>query len=280
MKSVWVVAVVVCVVLSSAAFAQITPRHLGMGGAGIGVADDAAAWYQNPAGLAALKVPVLEGKKIGIDAVGTYADYDEADAWAIDVSGWDPAKRIGAGVGYSDIEEASSMFGFGVGVAIKNTALTVGANVMFVDNDLMGSSPASTTDDDPTWLNLGFLYKFEQPEKAPIRAGLVIADLADESDNGPFLDLGIAWPATDKLLVAVDVTDITDEVDVEINGGVEYIMGKNNEIALRAGLMDNGDDHDLTLGAGYSFPNGFRVDAAYLNADWDETWSVSVGKNF
>jgi len=279
MKSVWVVAVVVCVVLSSAAFAQITPRHLGMGGAAIGVADDAGAWYQNPAGLADLKVPVLEGKKIGIDAVGTYADYDDVDGWALDISGWDPAKKMGAGVGYADIDEAGSMFGLGVGVAIKNTALTVGANVMFEDNDPIPSSPTSVNND-PTWVNLGFLYKFQQPEKAPIRAGLVISDLTDESDNGPFVDLGVAWPATEKLLVAVDVNDVTDEVDLEISGGVEYIAGKNNEIALRAGLMDNGDDHDLTLGAGYSFPNGFRVDAAYLNGDDFDVWSVGVGKSF
>ena len=63
MKSAWIVVVAVCVVLTSAAFAQ-TPRQMGMGGAAIGVADDAGAWFQNPAGLGALNVACpTEGKE-------------------------------------------------------------------------------------------------------------------------------------------------------------------------------------------------------------------------
>jgi len=273
MKSAWIVAVLVCVVLTSGVWAQTTSRSLGMGGTGTGVADDAAAWFQNPAGLGALNVPCQEGKTWANDAVGTFADYGDVNGWALDWSGWQPAKLMGFGAGFADIEDDVQIIGAGFGMNYKQTPFSWGVNIENVNPDdyLLDSN---------TYFNIGLMYRFPQPEKAPLRLGLVIADVTDESDNGPFFDLGVAWPATDKLLIAADVDDLTDEVDVSFSAGAEYLFGMENEWAARLGALDNGDGHDLTLGLGYAFKNNWRVDAAFVDSDPDSTWSVSAGVNW
>jgi hypothetical protein len=269
MKSAWIVAVVVCVVLTSGVWAQTTARSLGMGATGVGVADDAAAWFQNPAGLGALNLKVQD-EKLWANAVdGTYVDWGDEDGFAIDWSGWQPAKLWGVGAGFASGDDEND-YGAGFGATFKNTPFSWGVNVMVEDPD-----PGSTN----TYFNVGLMYRFVQPEKEPVRLGLLVRDLTDESNNGPFLDLGVAWPATDKLLVAVDFNDVTDEVDTQINAGVEYKFGLTNEWAGRAGMVDNGDGHDLTLGAGYSVKN-WHFDAAWVSSDPDNTWSVSAGVNF
>lgn len=270
MKSAWV-AVVVCVVLTTAVFAQglATPRSMGMGGAVVGVADDAGAWFQNPAGLGALSAVAPEGKLWANDAIGAWADMAGTDAWDLTWSGWQPAKALGFGAGYGDMDGVGSILGAGAGMAIKNLPLSVGANVYNVNPDA-GS--------DTTYVDLGLLYQFVQPEKAPIRVGLVARDLTDEVQTT--FDLGVAWPATPKLLVAVDVVDVTDEMDTQFNAGVEYKFGKMNEWTARIGEVDDGTDNNLTLGAGYSFAKTWRVDAAWQDAAADDIWSVGVGCGF
>jgi len=269
MKSAWVVVVAVCVVLTSAAFAQ-TPRQMGMGGAAIGVADDAGAWFQNPAGLGALNVACpTEGKEWAADAVAAYADAGDADAWLLTGSAWKPADRWGIGAGYVDGDEYGKSYGIGYGANWKTSPLSWGANLVVEDPDDAGSD---------TYFNLGFMYRFAVPEKAPIRLGLLIEDVTDQSDNGPYFDLGVAWPVAPQWLVAADITDITDETDdgPYFSGGVEYSFVGTGWKA-RAGFADTGDGHDLTLGAGYAFGNQWRVDAAWQNADEDDIWSVGAG---
>lgn len=271
MKSTWVVAVLVCVVLASGVWAQTTARSLGMGGTGIGVADDAAAWFQNPAGLGALNIPAAEGKTWGNDVAGEYVDWGDTDAWALDWSGWQPNKLMGFGAGVADDEDYATYFGAGFGMNYKQTPFSFGISALFEDPD---------TGDSNTYFDLGLMYRFAQPEKQPIRVGLVISDITDETDNGPFFDLGVAWPATDKLLIAADATDLTDEVDFQFSAGAEYKFGVNSEWAARIGAMDNGDGHDLTLGLGYKFVNNWRLEAAFVDADPDSTWSIGAGVTF
>lgn len=292
MKYALAVAVLICVAVTGA-WAQggvPTARALGMGTAVIGIADDGAAWSQNPAGLGALNVPVQAGKMWGIDAIGSYgqADDDEGDfdAWSINVSGWLPEKGYGLGVGYADLEDSSSAIGAGFGMKLRNMPLSVGINVMDVDADdddyYPDLNPVQVMPGmgDYTPVSLGFLYEFEQPQSSPIRLGVTVEDLFDDSDMGPMLNAGIAWPATQGLLLAADVRDITDETDDGplFSAGLEYRPAKLAEWAFRAGVMDDGDGHDLTLGAGYAWDN-VRVDAAWADT-YDGTWEVSVGLNF
>lgn len=272
MKSAWIVAVVVCVVLASSVFASgvgtLSLRATAMGGAVTGMADDGSAWFQNAAGLGALNLQPQEGKLWANDAIAGYADFGSDDAWGLTWSGWQPAKALGVGAGYASTDWADT-FGAGVGIGIKNLPLSVGLSVYNQD-------PSSGSD--TTYLDLGLMYQFAQPEKAPIRLGLVARDLTDEDQT--IFDIGVAWPAAPNWLVAVDVKDLTDEYDTLFCGGVEYTFGQTAEWAARAGLTDDGSDHNLTLGVGYKFKNNWRVDAAWVDGDVDDTWGVSAGIGF
>lgn len=272
MKSAWIVAVVVCVVLASSVFASgvgtLSLRATAMGGAVTGMADDGSAWFQNAAGLGALNLQPQEGKLWANDAIAGYADFGSDDAWGLTWSGWQPAKALGVGAGYANTDWAD-ILGAGVGIGIKNLPLSVGLSVYNQD-------PSSGSD--TTYLDLGLMYQFAQPEKAPIRLGLVARDLTDE-DQTTF-DIGVAWPAAPNWLVAVDVKDLTDEYDTLFCGGVEYTFGQTAEWAARAGLTDDGSDNNLTLGVGYKFKNNWRVDAAWVDGDVDDTWGVSAGIGF
>jgi len=254
---------------------------MGMGMTSVGVADDAAAWVQNPAGLAWLNAPAMEGKAWAHDVMATYASLDfsgdgdedsddSASFWGITWSGWEPAKSRGAGAGYANADDFDA-FGAGYGAAFGKMPLSWGVNVVDVDPD---------NDDSNVLVNVGFMYRFEQPEKAPIRVGLTVTDVTDEFDTGPQCNLGVCWPATPELTIAADGIDLTDETDEGpfFNAGAEYKLGKMKEWALRAGIVDTVDGSEFTAGAGYAMKN-FRLDAAYAGIA-DNLWTVSASMNF
>jgi hypothetical protein len=262
-----------------------SPRSLGMGGGGIAVADDSVAWVQNPAGLGALNVPVMEGKTWGNDALGSYTKEDDDHSWGLSWSGWTPAQKLGAGVGYMDMPYSKS-YGAGFGMGLKNSPLSLGINVVHTSWDsysyMTSAAAKSASSDSQTLFNLGALYQFARPEAAPIRLGLLVEDLTNETDIGPWFDLGIAGKVTPDLLLAVDCVDVTNETDdgPYFDPGAEYTLPTAKAWKVRAGLYDSGDGHELTLGAGYSFVNNWRVDFGWQNSDPDATWAVGVSKGF
>lgn len=281
MKSVWVV--LVCVVLASTAFAQIpvglSPRALGMGMAGIGVADDASAWFQNPAGLAALNVPVQEGETWGHDVSASYANVvDLVDTWRVSWSGWEPEGSVGVGAGYLNVNTPGPTLvglGAGVGKGIGSTPLSLGLNV--VQLQAVGATR--------TLLNGGAMFRIGQGDRDPIRIGVTAIDLTDELNAGTFLNAGVAWPIMDSLLLAVDVIDLTEQISsigIHANGGIEYRFGSNDEWAARVGVVDFGIssiDPLITAGLGFSH-NRWRVDGAWMEAPTSglsSTWTVGAG---
>jgi len=287
MKYMWAAVVLSCLVVTgafaSSSLTVTTARSLGMGECITAVADDAAAWWQNPAGLASLNVPVAEGKLWGNDIMGTYGQLklqgystaqtsgdDTLSGWALDWSGWQPAKGMGVGAGYTD-QDGGKMFGAGFGMVIKDMPLSVGIGVMREDPD--GGDGLTTFD-------FGAIYKFAQPEKAPIKVGLVVSDLTDETDMGPFVNLGVLWPATPKLGIAVDVSDVTGQYDDGpfFNAGAEYVLGAKSEWVARAGIVDDGSETNLTLGAGYKAEK-FRVDVAWADIA-DGLFQISAATGF
>ncbi len=339
MKSACLAGVLICIALTSTVFAQeldyfdfpnpvviVSPRALGMGGVGVAVADDGAAWHQNPAGLGALNLSPLEGKKLANDVIGSYNDTGDS-SFGFTWSGWDPAKKAGFGAGYFEAEDSVrnegiwenpedfidftsklQTFGVGYGQALSNSPLSVGVSVLRAKNTLDDAynGPGDTImreevySANGTIFNVGLLYQVAQRDKAPIRLGLTVNDLTSETvvpllranDNsesneivpkeiGPFVNFGVAWQATPEWLVAADVTDLTDETDNGpfFSAGAEYSCADTGWKA-RAGLLDTGDGHDLTLGAGYDFANQFRVDAAWQSADNDDIWSLGLGFSF
>lgn len=292
MKSLWIVAVLVCVVLASGVWAQgaaaLSPRAAGMGGVGIGVADDAAAWFQNPAGLAALNLKSINESEYANDALVAFGQNGDDNAWELTWSGWKPADSIGFGAGYFNLDNEGSIFGAGFGAGFKTVPLSFGVSLMGLnpDDDDYEMTPGQFGGfgggDDQTILNLGAMYRFSQGEgKSPIRVGLTVMDITDQLNNdGAIWSAGIGWKPIEDLLVAVDVNDFTTQVgDCTISGGVEYAFGPQKEWRGRAGLIAAGDDdHELTLGLGY-VSNRWRADFAWINTDPDNTWSLGVGVN-
>lgn len=279
MKHAWVVAaVVLCLVMSSAwafEFSLRTARSLGMGDAVVAVANNGAAWYENPAGLGSLMVTPREGSSWGADAIATFGRADSGpqdyDMWQLTVSGRQPEKQWGLGAGVGDLEDNGKAAGVGYGSSFRDSAFSWGANVIWNDPD---------SADDFTTLNLGLMYLVEQPKNDALRLGMRVRDLTDESDIGPLFDVGVCWPATPLLNVMVDVIDITDESDSGpfFNVGAECNLGRHREWTIRAGALDSTNGHDLTLGAGYS-SNNWRFDLGWADTA-DGTWMIDGGIAF
>jgi hypothetical protein len=271
MKAAWIVAVLVCVALASGAWAQLqfTPRSLGMGTASVGVADDGGAWFENPAGLGALDVKCPAGMSYAGDVIGGYGHFSDGNATGLlTASAWDPTRQMGVGAGWGVIRDVGYDIGAGFGMAVGHSPLCLGANVMRMAPT---SSAASTA------LNIGALYLFPQPSAGPIRLGVVAADVTNSSGNGVLWNAGVAWPASPQVLVALDVLDVGDKMNRAFNGGVEFNSGV---WAARAGMVDDGSGHDLTLGLGIALGTNGRADLAWVNSEPSSTWMVGAGVNF
>jgi hypothetical protein len=116
-------------------------------------------------------------------------------------------------------------------------------------------------------------------DRAPIRLGLTATDITDRSGVGPLWNVGLGWNATKNLLVAVDAVDLSDETGngVMVSGGIEYCLNEaDRQWFGRAGLMDDGNDHQLTLGAGFHGQN-WHVDFAWIDGDPSSTWTAGIG---
>jgi len=240
-----------------------------MGGVAVGLADDGAAWSENPAGLGALNLKCAEGKMMANDVIVAAGKVDDESMWGISWSGWDPAKKMGFGAGYGKVTDEGKAFGAGFGMAIGDTPFSVGINGIHTDPDF---SPQHTP------FAFGAMYQFPQIDKAPIRVGLLARDITDVTNEGRQYDLGVTWPATPDLLVAADLRSFSDSDERALNVGAEYALGTYKEWRARAGMVDNGDGHDLTLGAGYAWKT-WRVDLGWQDAE-DTTWELGVGYGF
>jgi len=286
MKSAWIVVVLVCVVLATSAWAQLpvafSPRGMAMGGAGIAVADDSSAWFQNPAGLSSLSLSCREGKAWAHDVSASFMSFGGVDGTPFDAiegfraswSGFNPEKGVGVGAGYANIDDLGVLVGAGVGTKIGSTGLSVGLNVVNLDPFFVGIP-------DETLLNVGAMYLIDQgADKKPIRIGVTVNNITGEDLFGVpwdpiFINAGIAWPVTPDLLVAIDLTDLSTELDdltpalggVEINGGVEYRFGSAREWVVRAGVLNLPVDilnTQFSAGVGYNFGR-YRVEGSWIS---------------
>jgi hypothetical protein len=275
MRSALLFAIVVCLLATSAVFAQVTPsgalwtpRSTAMGSTGIGVADDAAAWFQNPAGLAALRPQCKSEENLwAAEATGGYGQILGEKAGVFTVSGWQPAHLVGMGFGYGDVNDTGRAWGIGFGMNYRQSPFSYGFN--FVRDDPVLTDPE-------TAVNAGFMFRFVQPDKDPLRLGLYIRDLTDVYGNGLMFDLGIAWPVTNELLFAADFRDLSNEVDTQVNAGAEYWFGPDRDWAARVGINDNLVGTDFTMGLGYVFGKDVRIDAAVVDSAPDTTWNLSA----
>jgi hypothetical protein len=274
MRSTWAAVVVLCLALTAVAGAQTlpsTPRAMGMGNAVIGVADDGGAWAQNPAGLAALHVRTQGGKDWGNDMILGLGKAQGSDGTGLGLnwSGWNPSRSMGAGAGYNDMG-GTKVFGAAFGMAKSGSMFSWGVDVMRLEKNYR----------DDTVFDVGAMYRVERAGKASTRLGMKIYDIADATDDGPQLGLGVSWAATEDMLVAVDVVDVTSQTNSGpfLNGGVECKVGNEKDWRVRGGLFDDGHGHDLTLGVGVVLAK-VRLDLAFMDTD-NSSWMAAAGFDF
>jgi len=246
---------------------------MGMGTAAVAVADDAAAWFENPAGLgAATGIPVKEGRGWGADLVAGYSNLGGTPAYGATFSGWQPKSRMGIGVGGVDISSgAVQVIGGGFGVGLGSIPVSAGVNVVSIDAGILQQT---------IW-NAGLMYCAPMVNRAPLRFGLTATDVTNELGIGTMWNAGIAWPATPDLLFAFDIVDAGQELgSARFNGGAEYSFGSGKMFAVRAGFVEllPGLKEKLTVGLGCR-RGPWRFDAAYINLV-PAIWAAGLGVSF
>jgi len=215
-------------------------RTTAMGETGVGLADDSDATFYNPAGLPWVNTQDAAGydgawSGTASAVVAVDADWDRL---GISYAGHSADMRQGIGACYSfwDFNGSDvSTLAVGYGMQIGDNPFSAGVAVAF-------ESAAS----ERVFVNFGLMYRNRDETMNEWRAGLLVNDLAEESSPAPIFDLGASVRSPDGLIFAVDINDVSDEIDRWINVGAEFPIPETSAV-VRAGLLDG----DLTLGAGY-----------------------------
>ncbi len=262
--------------VSSPALAQnvwsFEARSLAMGNAVVAVADDSAAWLQNPAGLPYLMTCETSRSPWPSRLSATTDLGLEVDTIGVNFSARERAGRQGVGGGYwhlgdYELNPALSLsierFGSGYGARVGEN-LSVGVAVAELDMQwdfaqmiYPQQSPEAIAiySGKETIIDLGLMYR-RVGAWGEAKAGAVVRDVADNMKTT--LDIGVAYRTAGGLLVTAEMRDATDEVDGMVNLGAEYRPPQAPELTLLAGLADG----DTTYGAGHDFM----------------PWSVSVSR--
>jgi long-subunit fatty acid transport protein len=233
-------------------------RAMGMGGAHIAVADDAAVIYYNPAGLAR-----IEGRSVtslytslhgaaGYMALG-YAQKNVGGGFLrLNASGIEETDEFANVIGTFGMSDFTAMAGYGREVV---PGLSLGGTVKLYSQSLPDVSGKGVTGD------VGVLYVMDD---AKLSFGAVARNLmgkvrydniAEDAFERAF-GVGAAYRPSDSLLFAADAV-FEDGLAARV--GAEYRV---KQFALRAGGVLDGDETSLTAGAGFAM-EGFSVDYAY-----------------
>ena len=247
--------------------AATTARWAGMGATGIAAANDVAAIDFNPANLPNMELDGMDmGRPLAWGATATYGAGDDDDRFFDDLS-----LKIGAvsnegkwGAGFSYERPSgpgwdSNIWSLGYG-AICNPRWSWG----------ISAARDEWSNNSETWINAGLLYSIPQPTAAPIRVGVLVTNILEDRNAPRMYNVGVAVPVGEKVLLAVDYWDVTDEDWwPHWNFGAEVAVAP--EWCVRAGRLDE----DWTMGVGYREAR-LRLDAAYIDARGDENqWLVS-----
>ena len=233
-------------------------RALGMGGAHIAVADDAAAVYYNPAGLA-----FINGRHIvslytnqfgaaGYMGLGYAQRYVGAGAMKLDASEIDETDEFANVTGVFGVTDLTLILGAAARVMPQ---FGVGGAVKYYSQALPANSGRGVTGD------IGVLFA---TDSGKFRLGAVchnlLGSLKYDSGHTDAFDrsfgAGVAVRPMDNLLIAADVI-WKDGMDARIGG--EFRLGK---FALRAGGGYRDEKLSFSAGAGFLLP-AFSIDYAY-----------------
>ncbi len=258
--------VILALLLAIPAFAQnvwsFEARSLAMGNAVVAVADDSAAWLQNPAGLPYLQISPKSHMAWPMRVSATTDAGLEVDTIGANISARDRGGRQGWGVGYWHLGDYE--LGMGVSLSIERYGAGYGTRisddwsvgVAVADLEMLwdvppmmpGQSQAAiaTYNGRETIIDVGIMYRGVSDE-GEAKFGLVARDVADNMQAT--VDLGASFRSAEGLLLATELRDATDAVDVAFNVGAEWRVPGLPDLTLLAGLADG----DATYGAGYDF---------------------------
>ncbi|MDD2202632.1 MAG: PorV/PorQ family protein [Firmicutes bacterium] len=251
-------------------------RALGMGGAHIAVADDAAAIYYNPAGLAFLterhigSLYTQQCQAAGYMAAAYSQRYVGVGALRLDASGIAATDEFANETGVFDVVDFTIIAGGGVAVLPQ---LGIGGAVKYYSQTLPDNSGRGFTGD------VGLLYATPNNK---LRIGAVARNVAGElkyeSEYTDAFDLyvgaGIALYPMENLLIAADVI-YKDAIEGRVGG--EYELGR---IRLRAGGAFGAGRTSVTAGAGFAV-SVFSIDYAYQTHNvLPDSHRLSLGVKF
>jgi len=243
-----------------------TARWAGMGGAGIAAANDAAAIDFNPANLPRMQFDSADmGGPLSWGGTATYGGgrYDDL---SVKVGVVGDGGQWGAGLGYERPSGSGwhdNIYGLGFG-AMGGPTWNWGVSAT---RDDWGSGRV-------TWYNVGVLCAIPQAQGAPIRVGLLVTNVMEEINHPRFYNLGVAVPVGERILLAADYWDITDEWESFLNFGAEVTVAP--EWCVRGGRRDE----SWTMGVGCR-QGRLSLDAAYyVSHSGDNQWMVSASSPF
>ena len=248
-------------------------RPLAMGGAFVGLADDANATYWNPAGLAGLPKSMATGMYTANNR--DRINYLEYGAY----TGKLPQSNAGFGVSFAayrlglgkyGLDEQTWLWVSGAYQAAKDTA--IGLNVRFISDSISGVSSE-------TALDLSFLKVVNEKWSF----GLLIQDInesgiKDGSDliakHGRNVRPGIAYRYDESTVFTADIYDALNHSDaMALRFGAEKKLP--NGLAVRGGFYGTGDCAAFTAGLGGRI-GGVLVDGAVMTGDLENTILLSA----
>jgi len=269
---------------TGAAWACVGSRPLAMGGAFIGLADDANATYWNPAGLAQLPSQSATGTWMHTSSNRDKINYQDYASFATAFDTSKLAKKMAFGVSYIQDDTVIDVAGTRVAdtekwywasfAADTGKYGMLGINVRKTDDDALGSSIDSEMGIDASWfyrvndqLTIGALAQdVNAPEVKAIGIG--------KTNRIRNYRAGLAFRPKPGMVVTLDGYDLAD------NGGAQSarfgIEKQYGTLALRAGYYGVGSNFDqgATFGVGWK-KQGYTIDATLLSGDFDNTVLIS-----
>jgi len=276
-------AITVC--CARATFGCVGARPLAMGGAFIGLADDANATYWNPAGL--IQMPAGAGQVTWMHTSSNRDEinYQDFGAMGMRFDGNGLAPNFAFGASYVDQKTLMSLGNNNViddekwywaSFAYDTSKYGVlGLNIKQIDDKAVGYH----LDTDFSF-DLSYLYKVSDK----ISLGALVQDVNEPKTTSagfsPITHIrnwrgGIAYHPASNLVLTLDGYDLTNDAgDQSARVGGEYIY---NNYAIRAGYLGIGahSSNGFTFGLGVK-KGSTAIDAVMLMGDFDNTIMLSA----
>jgi len=249
-------------------------RALGMGGAFVGVANDATAAYWNPAGLTwagigRWEVTGMYTGGMNVDRNHNYLALSRNSDWGGYALQWNNAgtteieERDASGTRIGDFDYSDNTIALSLAKRYDMFSAGVTGKYLFNSN---GASNVSNDGDNGFGIDIGAGLDLSNYARFGVSVQNIAGSLGNDvsSDEIPAtLRAGVAiWPAA-GLTTAVDVEKTRDEEDYQWHAGAEYALGLNQDNSMGAALRLGVDDGDFAGGVGFRV-NVIRFDYAYV----------------